>query len=112
MLRVAKWRERQRRTKTGRARRVIEIALTRYRSEELSSTLLYDIAKAEKIDLSEVSLNYLRGRVDEVRREVKEEEEDARARMATAAEIAELIAKQNVQRTTLPPSRAKRSKKI
>ena len=69
--RVGEWRKKQEATKTGRARRLIELALTRYPNETFSIELLRRLAKREKINDRDFSPDYLRGRLAEIRREVE-----------------------------------------
>ena len=76
---VAVWRARQSKTKGGRARLAIEIAMTRHRDKPLSNQLVCEVAAAEGINLLDVSQEYIRGRLNDIRREV----EDDRARLAT-----------------------------
>lgn len=70
--RVGKWRKKQETTKTGRARRVIEFAMTRYPNGTLSIELLRYVAEREKINDGDISDEYLRGRLAEIRREIEE----------------------------------------
>ena len=76
---VAKWRAKQIKTKLGRARLAVEIAMTRHPDETLDSKLVCRVAEAEGIDLRDVSPDYIRGRVNDIRREVERE----RARLET-----------------------------
>jgi hypothetical protein len=89
---VGKWRAKQSRTKLGRARHVIERAMTMHPDKPLGKVLLRRIADAEKINLRDVSPEYLRGRVNDVRAEF----EKLRASIppATSEETAALIAAQ------------------
>lgn len=68
---VGTWGAKQAKSKTGRARRVIEVAMTRRPGAVLSPELLRLVAKEEDIDLSDVGPAYLRGRINDIRREVE-----------------------------------------
>jgi hypothetical protein len=68
---VAKWRAKQIKTKLGRARLAVEIAMTRHREKTLDIKLVCRVAKAEGIDLSDVTPDYIRSRVNDIRREVE-----------------------------------------
>lgn len=76
---MAKWRAKRSKSKSGRARTAIEIAMTRHRDKPLSNQLVCEVAAAEGINLLDVSQDYIRGRVNDIRREV----EDDLARLAT-----------------------------
>jgi hypothetical protein len=76
---VAVWRARQSKTKGGRARLAIEIAMTRHRDKPLSKELVRKVAEAEGINLRDVSPDYIRGRLNDIRREM----EDDLARLET-----------------------------
>ena len=79
---VAVWRARQSKTKGGRTRLAIEIAMTRHRDKPLGKELVRKVAEAEGINLRDVSPDYIRGRVNDIRREV----EDDLARLETPEE--------------------------
>jgi hypothetical protein len=76
---VAKWHAKQIKTKLGRARLAVEIAMTRHREKTLDFKLVLSVAKAEGINLNDVSQEYIRGRLNDIRREV----EDDRTRLET-----------------------------
>jgi hypothetical protein len=92
--RVGKWRKKQETTKTGRARRVIEFAMTRYPGETLSLKLLRSVAEREKINDRDISAEYLRGRLAEIRREI--EELTAASRKVTPQEIDAYLARKSI----------------
>jgi hypothetical protein len=76
---IGKWRAKRSKSKSGRARTAIEIAYARHPDKPLSNQLVCEVAAAEGINLLDVSQEYIRGRLNDIRREV----EDDRARLAT-----------------------------
>jgi len=76
---IGKWRAKRSKSKSGRARTAIEIAYARHPDKPLSKELVRKVAEAEGINLRDVSPDYIRGRLNDIRREV----EDDRARLAT-----------------------------
>ena len=70
---VAKWRAKQIKTKLGRARLAVEIAMTRHPDKTLDLKLVHSVAAAEEINLRDVSDDYIRGRVNDIRREVEDD---------------------------------------
>lgn len=69
--RIGAWHAKQAKSKKGRARRVIEIAMTKRPGQVLSFNLLQKVAEQERIDLRDISDQYLRGRLSEIRKEVE-----------------------------------------
>ena len=68
------WRDKQEKTKLGRVRRLIEIALVQHPNEEFEQQLLWRIANENGIDVSDISPDYPRGRVGEIRDELERPE--------------------------------------
>ena len=79
---VAVWRAKRSKSKSGRARTAIEIAYARHPDKPLSNRLVCEVAAAEGINLLDVSQAYIRGRLNDIRREV----EDDLARLETPEE--------------------------
>ncbi len=67
---VGQWRAKQDKTKLGRLRQVIEFALMFSAGKELDYDLIETFAKRRGIKFSDISKNYIRGRLDDIRKEV------------------------------------------
>jgi len=95
---VGAWRSKELTSKTGRARRIIEIAMTqRPNDPELSHGLMQRVAAEAGIDFTDISEAYLRGRLNDIRREVREE--DAAARVVSDEEIDAYLATLGIKPT-------------
>ena len=70
---VAVWRERQLKTKRGRIRKAIELAMIRNREETLSYQLIEQVAKEAGINFEDVSKMDVRGSIATIRKEVKKQ---------------------------------------
>jgi len=70
---VAVWRERQLKTKRGRIRKAIELAMIRNREETLSYQLIEQVAKEARINFEDVSKMDVRGSIAAIRQEVKKQ---------------------------------------
>jgi hypothetical protein len=71
--RVAVWRERQLKTKRGRIRKAIELAMIRNREGTLSYQLIEKMAKEARINFEDVSKMEVRGSIAAIRKEVKKQ---------------------------------------
>ena len=85
--RVGVWLKKQAKTKDGRLRRVIEIAMTHYpySEEPLGQPLLWRVAAENKINLKDVSPDYVRGRLVAIRKE--QQTDDAHTEMQTLLKL-------------------------
>lgn len=75
---VSVWRERQLKTKRGRIRKAIELAMTRNRDETLSYQLIGRMAKEARIKFKDVSKMDVRGSIAAIRQEVKKQNIEAK----------------------------------
>lgn len=92
--RVGEWRDKQTRSQAGLARRLIEIAKTRYPDEPLSYELLGRISKAEGIDIGSAGKTEIRRALTTIRKEVEEMERNTPK--ATDEQIAAQLAEQGL----------------
>lgn len=77
IARIGRWKDKQEGSKLGRARRVIEVAMTKRPGLELSIDTLVRVAKEEGIDTSDISPTYYRGRLVDIRKEIAAMHESA-----------------------------------